>query len=368
MVGQFEVEGVRHYPSETIRDQIAAVLSAWGMRPAYVQTTARVMADADACGIDTHGISMIPPYDQRRREGILTVDGEVTVQRETPVSALVDGGGGLGYVPSVRAAEIAIDKARTSGLAAVAVRNSNHFGAAGYYTRMMADAGLIGLSTTNASGPRSAPTFGREARLSTNPLAFAAPTKRHPAFSLDMATTTVAAGKVRNRANEGAEIPVGWAAGPDGLPLTDPREYERLSRAGATLSPLGGTPEGASYKGYGLGAMVEILSVALSGASLVTSENHGYRTPGTMDLGHFFLAIDPTMFRDPGECEATVDELIDHLHDTTPVDPAQPVMVAGEPENLIRSERERTGVPMPPGLRERIRRVADEAGADFLLD
>lgn len=368
MVGQFDVEGMRRYPATTVRAQIASCLTAWGMTPDYVEITARVMADADACGIDTHGISMIPPYDQRRRDGILTIDAEVTVVHETPVMALVDGGGGLGYVPGVTATELAIAKAGEAGMAAVAVRNSNHYGAAGYYSRMMAAAGLVGMATTNASGPRSAPTFGKEPKLSTNPLAFAAPTRRNPTFSLDMATTTVAAGKVRNRANEGVAIPLGWAADPDGNPITDPREYERHSKGGATLPPLGGTADGGSYKGYGLQAMVEILSVALSGASLVTSENHGYQTPGTMNLGHFFLAIDPTVFRAPGEFEDTVDDLIDHLHATEPVDPAQPVMVAGEPENKIRAEREQTGIPIPPGLRGRIQQVAEDAGAEFLLD
>lgn len=367
MVRPSEVKGVRRYPVETIRAQIAACLSAWGMPPDHVEITANVMADADECGIDTHGLSTLTTYDVRLREGIVTMNAEIEIIREAPTSALIDAGGGLGYVPSVMASKIAIEKAKQVGMAVVSVRNSNHFGATGYYTRLIAAEGLIGLATTNGAGPRTAPTFGAQAKLSTNPLAFTAPTRRHPPFNLDMATTTAAFGKIRIYANEGIDIPVGWANDKSGRPLTNPGALFEPD-AEATLTPLGGTPEGASYKGYGLGAMVEILSAGLSGASLVTSENHGHKTPGTMNLGHFFLAIDPTLFRAPGEFEDTVDELIDDLHATAPVDPSQPVMVAGEPESTIRAERRLTGIPVPPGLRAKIREIASRWQTTFLLD
>lgn len=355
------------YPAALVRDQIVGFLTAWGMRRSHADTTADVLVDADLCGIDSHGISMITSYDQRLRDGLLTIDAEVTVVTETPVSALLDAGGGLGQVPSVEATRTAITKAREVGLAAVSVRNSNHFGAAGYYTRLMAAAGLVGIATTNVFGPRSAPTFGREAKLSTNPLAFAAPARRNPAFSLDMSTTTVAAGKVRNRANEGGAIPAGWAADADGQPITDPQIYERDSRTGATLSPLGGSAEGASYKGYGLGAMVEILSAGMSGATLVTARDTGATGVGSSDLGHFFLAIDPTIFRAPGGFEATVDTLIDDLHATTPIDPREPVQVAGEPEDRVRAERTRDGIPIAPGLRKQLVTLAEEHDIEVLL-
>jgi LDH2 family malate/lactate/ureidoglycolate dehydrogenase len=368
MAGPEHLDGAIRVPVDTVREQIAGFLRAWGMPEDHLGTTADVMVDADVCGIDTHGISMIPSYHQRQTDGLLTIDATIEVVSQTPVSALLDAGGGLGHVPSVRAMQIAIDKATAVGMAAVSVRNSNHYGAAGYYTRMAAAAGLLGMSTTNVAGPRSAPTFGKEARLSTNPLAFAAPTARNPAFSLDMSTTTVSAGRVRNHANEGVAIPIGWANDPDGRPITDPQQYEQQSRSGATLSPLGGTADGASYKGYGLGAMVEILSAGLSGAGLVTSRADGVSASGSTDLGHFFLAIDPKIFRGPGEFEATVDDLIDDLHATTPIDPDQPVLVAGEPENRIRAERTRDGIPVAPGLRQRLASIAATSGTDFLLD
>lgn len=361
-------DALRRFRSDDVRRQITVLLTAWGMAPEHVRTTAAALVDADLHGIDTHGLSMLPSYDRRRREGLVTIDATVQVVTETPASAVVDGGGGLGHVPSVRAVELASDKARTVGLAAVTVRNSNHFGAAGYYTRMLAAAGLVGMATTNVAGPRMAPTFGREARLSTNALAFAAPAARHAPFSLDMSTTTVSAGRIRNRATEDRDLPEGWAADRDGQPITDPHVYERDSRDGATMAPLGGTPEGASHKGYGLAAMVEILSVGLSGATLVTRRDRAPLPEGSSDLGHFFLAIDPTIFRAPGDLEATVDDLIDDLHATTPIDPEQPVMVAGEPEEQIRADRERRGIPVAPGLRRQIRHLTTEADAPFVLE
>lgn len=338
------------------------------MAPDVVETTADVMVDADECGIDTHGISMIPWYHERHVEGLVTMNATTHIVRDTPGAALLDAGGGMGHAATVQAAHLAIEKAETVGLASVAVRNSNHFGAAGYYTRLVASHGLVGMCTTNASAPRSAPTYGREAKLSTNPLAFAAPAHRNPTFSLDMATTTVAAGKIRNRANEGLDLPVGWVNNADGSPLRDAALYGTVDGIGATLTPLGGTPQGASYKGYGLGAMVEILSACLPGASLVTSTAHGRKVPGTMDLGHFLLAIDPTTFRDEGQFETDVDRLIDDLHATEPVSAQQLVMVAGEPEVRLRVERRETGIPLPPGLWNRLRSIATDLAVPFLLE
>ncbi|MBT3905874.1 MAG: Ldh family oxidoreductase [Rhodospirillaceae bacterium] len=352
---------IKLFPASVLRDQIVAVLTAWGMRDDYIPITADAMIYADMHGVDTHGISMLTVYDQRRRDGLLTMDGEVTLVSETPGTALLDAGGGLGHVAGVRAMEIAIEKAKTVGMAGVAVRNSAHYGAAGYYSNLAAKVGQIGFSVTSGSAPRVSPTFGAEAKLSTNPIAFAAPAKRNPDFSLDMATSTVAAGKIRNKANENDPLPIGWANDADGLPTTDASNY-------STQSPLGGTRELGSHKGYGLAAMVEILSTALSGASVVTSEGHARRTPGTMDLGHFFMTINPTAFVPEGVFESKVDELIDDLHATRPSDSDEPVMVAGEPEKKIWAERENTGIPVPPGLRGKLKDVAKNANAEFVLE
>ena len=358
-----ELAGMTRFPHPVVRDQMAALLTAWGMPADQVATAAGILVDADLRGIDTHGISMMTSYHQKRLDNLITLNSVISVVRETPTTAVVDAGGGLGFVPSVMAMGLAIDKATALGLGCAAVRNSNHFGAAGYYARMAAAQGLMGFATTNGSGPLVAPTYGAEGKLSTNPIAFAAPTRRHPNFSLDMATSTTARGKIRNAAVEKRPIPLGWALDLEGRPTTDSQGYF----TGQLLTPLGGTRDLGSHKGYGLAAMVEILSTTLSGASLVTSENHSKRIPGNMEIGHWFLVIDPTAMAPEGQVEDMVDTLIDSLHDTRPVNPDQPVLVAGDPETATMARRLETGIPVPPGLRQRIKEIARDSNAAFLL-
>ena len=285
------------------------------------------------------------------------------VARETPVSALIDGGGGLGHPNARRAMELAIDKAKATGIGVAAVRNSAHFGACGFYALMAVEAGLIGMVTTSASGIQVSPTNGAQARLGTDPIAFAAPGKPGEPFLLDMATTTVAAGKIRNKANENLPTPQGWLVTRDGQPSTDPLEVSK----GGFMTPLGGTPEGSSHKGYGLGAMVNILSSALSGACMVTDPMHTKR-PGTMDIGHFMLAMDPGLFRDAADFRADVTAFCDTLRATKPADPAKPVMVAGDPERRTAARRRETGIPVGPGLLAKVKQVALASGAAWIME
>jgi len=347
---------------ETHRKQLQLILQAWGMPEATAAGTAEIMGWADLHGVDTHGISMVPPYDERRQGGKIDMRAVPTVVKETPVSALVDGGGGLGHPNARRAMELAIEKAKKTGIGVAAVRNSAHFGACGFYALMAVEQGLIGMVTTSASGVQVAPTHGAQARLGTDPIAFAAPGKPGEPFLLDMATTTVAAGKIRNKANENLPAPAGWLVTKDGRPSTDPKEVSK----GGFMTPLGGTPEGSSHKGYGLGAMVNILSAALSGSTLITDPMHMKR-PNTMDIGHFFLAMDPGMFRDPADFRADVATFCDTLRATKPADPARPVMVAGDPERRIAAQRMKTGIPVGPNLLAKVREVALASGAPWII-
>jgi LDH2 family malate/lactate/ureidoglycolate dehydrogenase len=358
-------EQTRHYPAETIEKQTAAFLSAFGMPDDYVKTTATIMTDSDKRGIDTHGIACLPNYHTRMSKNWITLDGAITIIRDNPTTALLDAGGGLGYPVAHKAMNMAIEKAKVMGLASIAVRNSAHFGATGYYTRMAAAAGMVGFAFTSTSAPRVVPALAAEGRLGTNPIAFTAPTKRNKPFNLDMATSTVASGKIRNKAVEGQDLPEGWAVDENGQPMTAASAY---FKEGANMTSLGGTRDLGSHKGYGLGSMVEILGACLTGSSLVMSPDHGKRTPGSMEIGHFFIAVNPTFFREEGAFEETTDQLIDDLHATTPVDPSQPVLVAGEPEDMIEEERAKTGIPIPPGLREKLQKLAADCGAEFYLD
>jgi LDH2 family malate/lactate/ureidoglycolate dehydrogenase len=350
-------------PYAAHRAQIKAILSAWGMPEESAEQTSEILAWADLHGVDSHGISMLPGYDRLRRNGRVRMDARPEIVRETPVSALVDGGGGLGHVPARFAMQTAIDKAKRAGMAAVAVRNSAHFGACGFYTLMAAEAELVGMAATSASGIQVAPTFGRQARLGTDPWSFAAPSADGTPFLLDMATTTVAAGRIRNKANEGQPCPPGWVLTRDGLPSTDPLE---ASQKGGFLTSLGGSPEGSSYKGYGLAVMVNILSSCLSGATLITDPMHTKKPQG-QDIGHFLMAIDPGLFRDPAEFQADVARFLGDLRATPPVDPEQAVMVAGDPQRRLAARRMAEGIPVGSGLLAQVRQIAQASAAPWLL-
>jgi LDH2 family malate/lactate/ureidoglycolate dehydrogenase len=348
---------------ETHLAQIVAILSAWSMPPDRAARTAEVMAWADLHGIDSHGISMLTVYDKWRREGRLRMVAEPRITRDTPVSALIDADAGLGHVPARLAMETAIAKARTIGVGVVAVRNSAHFGACGFYAAMAAEAGMIGMVATSAAGIQVAPTGGAQARLGTDPWAFAAPGKAGEPFLLDMATTTVAAGRIRNKANEGLPCPPGWLLTKDGQPSTDPLE---ASEKGGTLTSLGGSPENSSYKGYGLAVMVNVLGACLSGATLITDPLHTKKPQG-MDIGHFLLALSPSLFRDEAAFRADVAGFCDTLRATRPIDPDRPVQVAGDPERAHATRRRREGIPIRPNLRDKLRHIAQACDAPWLL-
>jgi LDH2 family malate/lactate/ureidoglycolate dehydrogenase len=352
------------HPYERHRAQIEAILRAWDMPEAHAATTAEILSWADLHGIDSHGMSMLPAYDRQRRNGRVDVLAAPRIVRESPISALVDGGGGLGHVPAEFAMRTAIGKAQASGMAIAAVRNSAHFGACGFYTKLAADAGLIGIACTSASGIQVAPTGGKQARLGTDPWSFAAPGADGVPFLLDMATTTVAAGRIRNKANEGLPTPPGWVITKDGAPSTDPLE---AAEHGGFLTSLGGTPEGSSYKGYGLAAMVNILSACLSGSTLITDPMH-LKKPQGMDIGHCFFAIDPGLFRDPDDFRKDVTQFCADLRATTPIDPAKPVQVAGDPERATAARRLEQGVPVGLGLLSQVRQIAQGCAAPWLLD
>lgn len=348
--------------ADVLRRQLSSIFLAWGMSAEHAETTVTVMVETDLTGVDSHGIGMIPTYDRWFNEGKINVRPNIRIVRERASVAMIDADRSLGHPPSVMAMQLAIDKAKASGIGVVAVAHSNHFGAAGYYTLMAARQGVIGMSATNA-GPILVPTFGTEPRLGTNPISFAAPAKRNNPFWLDMATTTVAFGKVNIARRAGKPLPEGWALGEDGRPMTDSQRAFELRR----LTPLGGTRELGSHKGYGLGAMVEILCSTLTGSWLAAVDPATGKPGSQNDIGHFFLALNPDLVREEGAFSEDMDQLIDMLRDTPPADPAKPVMVAGDPEYATYEERKAAGIPMTDTLYAEVREVAQKAGVPFLL-
>ena len=352
-------------PAEAIRAQIAAILTAWGVPGDTATIAAEALADADLHGVDSHGVGLVPLYDQRRLQGRLNVTPNVTVVREKGAVALIDADKSLGHPVSIQAMDLACAKARETGVSVVGVRNSNHFGAAGYYSRQAAKQGMIGMAMTHAPGAAVVPTFGKDAALGTNPIAFAAPALQNQPFALDMATSTVAVNKIRNAHRRGKPIPEGWAMDDQGKPTTDPQVGFTARR----VTPVGGTRDLGSHKGYGLAMMVEILCAILTGAWAEPGEadEQGRPVKSATQTGHFFLAIDPNVLRGGQEFGEDLDRMIDMLHATPPIDPAKPVMVAGDPEWATYAERVEHGVPLPDTLLDEIRDVVSRCNAPFLL-
>jgi LDH2 family malate/lactate/ureidoglycolate dehydrogenase len=234
---------------------------------------------------------------------------------------------------------------------------------------MAARAGLIGLVTSATRSINTVPTRGAVPVMGTNPIAFAAPARRNRPFLLDMATSTTAANKVRVYDHKGKSLPAGWVLDENGKTVTDAAlalDY-LFERDVGGITPLGGTAEMASYKGYGLSMMAHILGGALSGASFSPIRVRTQKPQDPDNIGHFFMAIDPKAFRPDGAFEDDLDAVIDVLHQTRPVDPATPVLVAGDPEAAARVERMRDGIPIPAALADKLRAIAGRCGVSYLL-
>ena len=355
--------------AESIRAQLLAILTAWGMPEDAAATTADIMVETDLMGVDSHGLSMMMTYEEGVRAGRIRIAARPRVLRDTGPTALLDGADGLGHPVAAMGMNLAVDKALQHGVGVVGVVNSHHFGAAGAYARIAAARGVIGMVTSSTRGVTMVPTRGAAPVLGTNPLAFAAPAGRHRPFVLDMATTTVAAGKVKVHHLNDAPLPEGWVVDGGGRPVTDPHEANAFvfQRAEGGITPVGGAEETGGAKGYGLAMMVHILGGALVGSSFSPIRNRTGTPDQPHNIGHFFLALDPKAFRDAGAFESDLDDVIDVLHATPPADPALPVLVAGEPEDMIRERRLREGVPVPATLDALIRGICDRCGAPYLL-
>jgi len=358
-----------HVSAECVRQQISSLLTAWGMEPHLVRTTAEVMVETDLAGVDSHGISMLMQYEDMRRRGQLNVRAKPRLLRENAVTALIDADAGLGHPAAVMGMDLAIRKAQAAGIGAVSVVNSFHFGAAGYYAALASRQGLVGLVTSTTRIIGVLPTRAAAPVLGTNPIAFAAPTRRNRPFLLDMSTSTTAINKVKVYDFESRPLPAGWVLDESGRPILDPAvAMDYLFRRGVGgVTALGATEEMGSHKGYGLAMMAQILASTLGGGSFSPIRNRTQQPGDPDNIGHFFLAIDPKAFRAPGEFEDDLDAAIDVLHATPPSDPALPVLVPGEPEAVSRGRRLRDGIPIPPALADKIRAICERSGTPYLL-
>ncbi len=360
-------EGDERVMADVLERQIETIFKAWGLTPGDRKLCARLMVETDLRGVDSHGAAMMDRYAEWFEAGYIRPKPRRRLLRNGPTTAVLHGGHGLGHPAATQAMELAIRKARRHGVGFVAVRGSNHFGAAACYSMMALPHGMIGIATTNAAIPAVVPTFGREPMFSTNPLSVAVPAGRQPAFVLDMATSTVAVGKIKIAMRKEVPIPVGWALDAAGLPTTDPH----VAHASRRLTPLGGTRELGSHKGYGLAVLVDILSGVLAGAGygdrFVRHRRTGEPAPRVMDVGHFLAAIRIDRFRPLAEFQAAMGDMLEALKNCPPAAGQARVIVPGEPEVEAEAERRRLGIPLDPKVRATLRTLAEKYGAPVLL-
>jgi LDH2 family malate/lactate/ureidoglycolate dehydrogenase len=303
---------------------------------------------ANLRGVDSHGVIRIPYYGEGIKRGYVKPTSEFRIVKDGVAVAVVDGGNGLGIPIATRATDLAISKCRSVGLAAIGVRNLGHVGMLAYYTLRAVKNNLIGLATVNAPA-RVAPWGGGEAVFGTNPISIAFPTSSKP-IVIDMATSAIAAFKIRLAALKGEKIPEGIALTKDGRPTTDPKEaYEGI------LLPFGG------YKGYAISLAIEVLSAILSGGTL---SKYVINHPSTQG-GFFMLVIDPTAFRDYSDYLRDIDSLVRILKNCKPAQGSNEVLLPGEPEDRNYEERLRNGIPIDLSTWKLLTDVAKELGVEL---
>ena len=333
---------------------------------------ADVLLESDRRGIESHGCNRFKPiYIDRIKKGTLLPTTEIEILKETPTTVVMDAHDGMGMVASHKMMEMLIEKAKKNGMAGGAIRNSTHYGIAGYWTSMASKEGLIGLTGTNAR-PSIAPTFGVENMMGTNPLTFSLPTDEEFPFCLDCATSIVQRGRIEYYAREGKDTPAGTVVSEEGKPLTDSAEIlKALVDGTAALAPLGGIGEElAGYKGYGYAAVVEILSAALSGGQFMkaltgVSEDG---KPQMYHLGHFFFVVDPDAFMGKETFKKIAGDICRALRASKKAPGESRIYTAGEKEYLVWLERKDKGVPISKAVQKEIIAVRDELNLPYKFD
>lgn len=342
---------------ETLRSWVTSVFSSVGVRPDDAAIAADILVESDLRGIDSHGVPRLKRlYVDRIRQGVINVNAELTVVRESAAAVTFDAQHGLGPVMAYRAMERCIAKAQQAGVCLASVGHSDHFGIAGYYATMaLRHPGMAGIAMTNAT-PLLVPTFAKEAALSTAPIAAAFPGREQDPFVLDAATTAVAWGKVEIYQRLGAEMPRGWAVDAEGQPVTDPF-------AARALMPLGGERATSGQKGYGLALLVEFLCAMLSGSEWSRYVAYSRaETPRHADTSHAFIAIDIEAFRPLDAFLSSSDAMLGELRAMEPADGHERVMVPGDPELIARADRLERGIPLHPNVVAELRGLGEECG------
>lgn len=330
---------------------------------------ADVLIESDLRGIESHGIGRCKMYYDRIKAGIQFPITKIDVIKDKYATAVWDGNHGMGHVISHRAMQTAIDKAKKYGLGCVVVRNSTHYGIAGYYASMAIKENMIGITFTNAR-PSIAPTNGVDPMLGTNPICFGAPSDLDYPFLFDGATSISQRGKIEVLDREGKETPIGWAIDREGNAFTDTKQLLKdLISKHAAMLPIGGADEETgSHKGYSLGVMVEILSAALQNGAYL-QDLHGFDKDGNKvpyKLGHFFLALNIDFFTDIEDFKRITGDIMRQLQNSTIAPNKDKIWIAGEKEYYKEKEIREYGIPVTPALLENIKTMKRELGIDLL--
>jgi L-2-hydroxycarboxylate dehydrogenase (NAD+) len=361
----------RRVRAETLKDLTVQVLQKVGVAEQDARITSDVLVAADLRGVFSHGVAHLRRYVDGLRSGTIVACPQERVLVDTPTTTVMDAGAGLGPPVSYRAMQRAIQKALEVGVGFVTVRNSNHYGIAGYYAMMALPHNCIGISMTNAS-PKVVPTFGRNAALGTNPIAVAAPAGKEYPFVLDMATSTVSQGKIEIADQLDKPIPLGWAIDRLGRPAEDAhRALDEFKRnVGGGLLPLGGEGELLSgYKGYGLALWVEIFAALLSGAAYATLTYPKTAEGGALpaSIGHFFGAWRIDNFRPVDEFKAAMDNLQQLLRNAAKVEGHDRIFIPGEKEYQAAERYSQEGIPLNRRVAADLGVLAQELGVECRL-
>ena len=339
------------------------IFLAMGCSAQHSRLAADVLLKSDLRGIDSHGVARLTGYVRLWEKHRINTKPNIRIVHETPTTATVDGDAGLGLVVAPFAMQVAIDKAEKYGSGWLSVRNSNHFGIAGYHALMAVEKDMIGFAMTNAS-PLVSPTYSSERLLGTNPMCYAFPAGKYPPVIVDMATSAAANGKLEIAQRLGKQVPEGWIQDKNGRATTDPHAL----KSGGSLLPLGSDPEHGSHKGFGLGATVDILSAVLSGA------NYGPWVPPFVTfleppndpvgagIGHFVGAMRVDGFRPVEEFKSHLDNWIERFRSSATVDPDQKVIIPGEPETAAEAERKVDGIPLVAAVVNDLNVLAEKFG------
>ena len=341
------------------------VFAGYGFSEEESRQITDVLLAADLSGIESHGLQRLIRYHHEITDGMVKLDAKPEIVKETPLSALIEGNDAMGQTLSANAMKLAIEKAKKTGVGIVAVRNGNHYGIAGYYAKMAAAEGLIGVCMTNTQAIM-VPTFGKQAVLGTNPIAFAMPAEPVP-FCFDSATTVVPRGKLEVYAKKDGCIRPGGAVDENGHESTDAARVlaNIIGDKGGGILPLGGVGEETSgYKGYGFGLICEICTAILSGG---TTSNHIYHTPHRSNICHFFMAIDYGMFGDKAEIEARLSKLLQELRDSEKAEGQDRIYTHGEKELIARERVLAGGIPVQEKTYAEMKMIGEYTGASAYL-